>query len=90
MTDDLIEMRNNEFDTECVHCEKEFEVCVEFDPVFSASKIEIIDCENCGDEMRNFHQKGKTFPFPKSMGDKKICQKCFLMHVGEELEEQEV
>ncbi|WP_163579095.1 hypothetical protein [Gracilibacillus saliphilus] len=89
MTDDLIEMSENEFDRECAECEKEFEVLVEFDPVISASEIEIIDCENCGKETREFHRKGQTFPFPKAMGDKTICKSCFLTSMGEEYRESE-
>ncbi|MMZ66439.1 hypothetical protein D1872_289380 [compost metagenome] len=68
---------DNTFDHECSNCEKEFEVYVEFDPSFSASKIEYTNCDNCGDKTRDIREKGRIFPFPKALEGKRVCKSCF-------------
>lgn len=75
---------DNKLDWECSNCEREFEVYVEFDPSFSASKIEYIDCENCGSNTRDVLEKGRIFPFPKALEGKRICRHCFHKALSEE------
>ena len=76
---------DNKLDWECEECEKEFEVYVEFEPLFSTSKIEYIDCENCGKKTRDIYEKHRVFPFPESLGDKRVCYSCFVKELSIEL-----
>lgn len=79
---------NNKMDHECSSCEEEFEVYVEFDPCYSASKIVIINCDSCGKETRNIYDHGRVFPFPKSLEGKRVCERCFASSYGKELDAQ--
>ena len=81
---------DNTIDWTCQECEEEFEVLVEFDPCYTASKIEYIECGLCHKSAREIHSKGTTFPFPKKYEDKKLCDDCFCMAMGEEYKEEEI
>lgn len=56
---------DNTLDWECSNCEKEFEIYVEFEPSYSASKIEYTNCSICNEPSRKVYEKGRVFPFPK-------------------------
>lgn len=56
----------NNTDWECSKCEEEFNVYVEFEPIFYPSKIEYIVCPMCGVETRDF----------MSREGKELCIKC--------------
>jgi len=75
---------DNKLDWECEKCEKEFEVYVEFEPSFSASKIEYVKCDLCGNSTRDVYHKGRIFPFPKNLKDMKICYKCWIENISSE------
>jgi len=78
MTDALSELSSdNTTDWECSKCGEEFEVHVEFEPSFSAGKIVYEDCEKCGDKTRDIKEKGRVFPWPGLIREKKICRTCF-------------
>lgn len=70
---------DNTLDWECSECEQEFEVYVEFEPSFSSTKIEYIDCDKCGTETRDIYRKGTVFPFPESLSKHgtEFCQSCW-------------
>lgn len=68
---------DNKFDHECENCPEEFEVFVEFTPVYSSGKINYESCEKCGKETREFRSRGRTFPFPESLKEDKVCYPCF-------------
>ena len=68
---------DNRFDTECEECEKEFEVEVEFDPIYSAGKIEYAECGICGKSERDIVKKGKRYPYPTNIKATKICNSCY-------------
>lgn len=72
---------DNTFDSECEKCEREFEVHVEFDPVYSAIEIEYVDCEKCERETRDPAKRGKIFPFPESLNGDTFCMSCFYRGV---------
>ena len=91
MTDFLIDSaEDTEGDWECQNdkCEKEFEVSVEFDPVFYANEIEYKTCEKCGKNERDFYEKGRVFPFPKHVEATILCKTCWRKGVSEELEKE--
>jgi len=69
---------DNKFDTECSFCEEEFEVEVEFDPQYSASKIVYEDCDICGQSTRDPAKRGKIFPYPESIKEDIVCTTCFF------------
>lgn len=75
---------DNKFDHECENCEKEFEVEVEFDPIYSANKIEYAKCECCNREVRGIYERGRVFPFPK-VREARLCQKCWFKYMSKEL-----
>ncbi|MEV2911461.1 hypothetical protein ABNF65_23360 [Paenibacillus larvae] len=75
---------DNTFDWECDNCHEEFEVEVEFEPSFSASKIEYIDCEHCGNNTRDIYEKGRVYPFPERLSGKRVCNQCFCESLAEE------
>jgi transcription elongation factor Elf1 len=88
MTDALSDLSSdNTLDWECRECEEEFQVYVEFDPIYNASKIIYKDCEICGDHTRYFYEEGSISPFPKKHKGKVICKKCWTKGVFEEMEE---
>lgn len=76
---------NNMFDHTCTQCNEEFEVLVEFEPSYSADKIEYEICDCCNKESRDFYNKGRVFPFPKC-DFKVLCKKCFYKILHEERE----
>lgn len=80
MSDALTDLSNNDntFDSECGSCEKDFEVEVEFDPQYNASKIVYEECEKCGKETRDSAKRGKIFPYPKSLRENTVCKSCFF------------
>jgi hypothetical protein len=76
------------FDHECCECGEEFEVEVEFDPCYSAGKIEYKECKECGCEYRF---EGRSFPRPKKYKDKsseeyEICTKCYYELIAEDFQ----
>ena len=79
---------DNTLDWECSECEKEFEVLVEFEPSFSASKIEYVTCSLCNKPTRDIYEKGRIVPFPKKYEGMKLCSKCFHKGIGEEIEKE--
>ena len=68
---------DNTLDWECSQCEEEFEVQVEFDPTFSASKIVYEDCDVCGKSTRDIYHDKRIFPYPEKYKGKKLCHECF-------------
>lgn len=78
--------RNNMFDWECSNCEEEFEVEVEYDPTFYASKIEYDDCQECGKNTRDAYKRGRIFPYPKFVKHDIMCQTCWHKAYLEELD----
>ena len=70
---------DNCFDQECENCEKEFEVEVEFEPIYSASKIEYTNCERCNKLVRDSdtYNRGRIFPYPKNIKEDLLCEKCY-------------
>jgi transcription elongation factor Elf1 len=68
---------DNKFDHECDNCGMEFEVEVEFDPSYSASKIVYVNCEKCGEETRDPASKGSIFPWPQFIDQSILCRSCF-------------
>ncbi|SET76521.1 hypothetical protein SAMN05216389_12610 [Oceanobacillus limi] len=79
---------DHKFDHECDSCEEEFEVFVEFEPSYSAGKIEYGNCQKCGTETRDICEKGRIFPYPKHLKETKICRPCFYKAYAEELESE--
>jgi len=65
-----------ELDWECEHCGKEFQIEVEYDPYFHASKIIIKTCQACNKKTREFGEKGKRYPFPKTPYET-LCDACY-------------
>lgn len=79
MSDGLVDLpSDNTFDHECEACEKEFEIEVEFEPLYRASEINYVSCEKCNKEERDIHVRGKVYPFPKSIKENNVCRECFL------------
>lgn len=78
MSEGLIDLpSDNKFDNECEKCERDFEVGVEFDPVYSALEIVYVECEKCGKETRDPYEKGRVLPWPESLNKKCVCIRCF-------------
>ena len=63
---------SNEFDHTCWECGEEFEVYVEYEPNFSASKIEYDLCPICGETKRDV-----TLKIPYVSEHKEICEECY-------------
>lgn len=78
---------NNTTDWECEECGEEFEIQVEFEPSFSASKIEYEACDNCGKDTRDVYRKGRVFPFPEKLEAQgsKFCHSCWSKAASEEM-----
>lgn len=79
-----------EFDFECDHCGEEFEVKVEYDPIFTASKIRYETCRDCG---KKYRHEGKSFPKPSKydgmdLKDYIICNKCYCRETLKDMEKQ--
>ena len=90
MSDGLVDLpSDNRFDHECENCEQEFEVYVEFQPIYSGIKIECVDCQQCGDKTRDPYEKGRVFPFPEHLKSKILCKKCYLKGMDEHYEMKE-
>ena len=66
-----------EYDQECSNCGEEFEVTVEFDPCFTASKIECHDCLECG---KNYRFEGWCSTSTKyshlKYNERFVCRSC--------------
>jgi len=88
MHTDYLEGGSN-FDHECDACEKEFEVETEWDPTFSASKIEYVDCDVCGKQTREICTNKTRFPFPIKYADKKLCHACWFKGITEQMKSEE-
>ncbi|KYG89029.1 hypothetical protein A0U40_13460 [[Bacillus] sp. KCTC 13219] len=71
---------DNTTDWECENCEGEFELQVEFEPSWSASKIVYAECENCGDVSRDFKRRGQVFPYPITEANV-LCESCWRRSV---------
>ena len=90
MSDGLIDLSNdNMFDHECINCEKEFEVYVEFSPSYSAGKIEYVNCEKCNDKTREPRIRGCVFPYPKSIEEDVVCDSCFWSGISQDYKIEE-
>jgi len=78
---------DNTTDWECEVCGEEFEVQVEFEPSFSASKIEYEDCDICNKKTRDVYRKGRVFPFPEKLETQgnNFCHVCWSKAVSEEM-----
>src|SRR5690625_4978019 len=89
MSEGLIDLpSDNKFDHECENCEREFEVEVEFEPIYSGTKIEYVNCELCGTETREPAKRGRIFPFPKHVEEDILCRPCFYKNMALELENE--
>lgn len=77
---------DNKMDWECQKCEKEFEVEIEFQPMYSAMKIEHIECDVCGKKARDIYDEKRIFPFPSKLKGKKICHSCWISGVAKDME----
>lgn len=79
MSDGLTDLpADNRFDHECDECEREFEVEVEFEPYYSASKITSAKCDVCGEQTRDAHKAGGTFPWPNPRWNI-LCSACYWL-----------
>ena len=86
ITDALQDLNSdNMTDWECSNCEEEFELQAEFDPTWSASKIEYVECGNCGDVSRNFKRQGLVFPYPENSKANVLCESCWRGGVLEDM-----
>ena len=83
MSDALCYLEDNTLDWECRSCGEEFEVLVEFEPTYSASKIVYDDCDCCGKSTRDAYIKGRTYPFPNDF--KKLCHLCYCIEISKEM-----
>lgn len=91
MSDGLTDLpNNNRFDHECENeaCGREFEVLVEFEPTYHSEPIEYVDCEKCGKSTRDIHERGRTYPFPESLAENKVCYTCFIEGHNKDYEER--
>lgn len=91
-TDWLVDLPNdNRFDQECANCQREFEVEVEFEPIYSASKIEYVNCERCNKLVRDSdtYNRRRVFPYPKNIKESLLCEKCFKVSLYEEWEREQ-
>jgi len=80
------------FDWECSECGKEFEIEIEYDPIFNANKIEYVKCDECGREERSsdIRYEGMTNPYPEKYRGKgtKLCHDCYVKGVFEDMEKE--
>lgn len=66
----------DEFEQGCPHCEEEFKVEVEYEPVFSTSKFNYVECEEC--ESKFDKDYSVRVPAPKGYEPKSsLCFECF-------------
>ena len=82
---DSFENDCTEFDWECEHCGKAFQIEVEYDPFFNASEIIVKACQACHKETRNFAEKGRRFPFPDTP-HKILCNECYAKMIFAEMD----
>ena len=78
------------FDQECSECGEEFEVTVEYDPIFNSAKIEYENCIDCG---KKYRHSGKSFPIPEKyenieMKNYFVCPDCFRRETSKDLENE--
>ncbi|MFP7288033.1 hypothetical protein SFC15_17600 [Shouchella clausii] len=87
MTEGCVDLPDDhKFDHDCESCGKEFEVVVEFDPVYYSGKIEYTNCEICGKTVRDIVRKGRTYPFPDLIAATEICRSCWRRELRRERE----
>lgn len=75
---------DNKLDWTCRNCDEEFEIYVEFDPIYTSSKIIYEKCGECGKETRDIYHDKRVFPFPKKLIGKRICHRCWILAMEEE------
>lgn len=84
MRDGLTDLpSDNKFDHECEHCEKEFEVFVEFVPYFSSDEIIFEKCDGCGEETREIRRRKRVYPFPDHLKGDTFCHSCYMQGMKE-------
>lgn len=89
MSDGCVDLPDdNKFDHECENCQREFEVYVEFEPIYSTSVIEYIECEICRKETRDIVKRGYIYPYPKNIKEDNICQSCWRKLIFKEMENE--
>ena len=74
-----------EMDWECEHCLKEFHIKVEYDPIFNSSKIKIKTCGACHKDTREYAEKGRRFPYPKTQ-HQILCNECYYKMIFAEMD----
>jgi len=79
---------DNTLDWTCRGCEEEFEVHVEFEPSYSASKIVYVNCEKCGTETRDPAKRGCIFPWPQFIEQNILCRPCYRKSHQEEYDKR--
>lgn len=77
---------DNTIDWECEHCEKEFQVYIEFEPIYYPSKIVYEECEICSKSVRDIYNRSKMCPYPKHVKENKICRQCWGKNIAIEME----
>jgi DNA-directed RNA polymerase subunit RPC12/RpoP len=89
-TDNDVELEGSDgFDHICTGCDKEFEVAIEFEPIFSGIEIVHKNCVDCGKEYRF---EGTSHPIPdkyRELYAKKnyfVCKSCFHRELIADLE----
>lgn len=86
MSDGCVDLpEDNKFDHECENCGEEFEVEVEFEPIYSANKIVYEVCECCGSKTRDYYTKGRVHPFPKCISESLLCPVCWRKAIAKEM-----
>lgn len=91
MSDGTVDLPDdNKFDHECDHCDREFEVAVEFFPTYRSGKIEYVTCEKCSTETRDPATRGKTYPFPDSLHENVVCRPCFHKGFQEDFKHESI
>lgn len=80
-----LEFDDDYCEVECSFCNSDFNVVVTWIPSYSTQKIEYHECEECGKQTTHISTKEKTSPFPKSLGNKKVCNICYLFNIRKEL-----
>ena len=91
-TDWLVDLPDdNCFDRECTSCQREFEVEVEFEPIYSASKIEYTNCERCNKLVRDSdtYNRRRIVPYPENIKEDLLCEKCYRSLMYEEWKEKQ-
>lgn len=82
----------NSFDYECYSCGEEFEIEVDYQPIFNVNKIEYTKCDECGREERtsNIRYEGSTHPYPKKYKNSKnkLCLICHVKGIVEDMERE--